>query len=219
MVESKKIQAFRANNSYCGKSLCEGFTLIEVLIVIGIFAVISAVSFATLTQYISVNEKLEKNAIETSRLQKAFTLLERDLRYMVDRTVRDEYGDTEGAFITNYANGFPGEQIRFTTIHPDYALPNSGRLQRVVWRLDNSELFRDNWNYLDRDLDSPLNSFKVLSDVSHMDVEQFRWTDTFGLQQGTQFTSEDQFPYAVRITLSLNDGKEYMRLFDLANGT
>ncbi len=200
-------------------SRCRGFTLIEVLIVVGIFAVLSSISFTTLSQYINATEKLAKNDQEVRRLQKTFTLLERDLRYLVPRSVRDEYSDTESAFLVNYANGLHGEQIRFTTIHPDYAIPGSGKLQRVAWRVDNNELYRDNWNALDRDSETELNSLLVMELVESLEVEQFSWSDDFGLQQGSQFDDENQFPFGIKLTLILTDGKTYERLFDLANGS
>jgi general secretion pathway protein J len=196
-----------------------GFTLVEVLIVIGIFAVISMVSYTSLSQYINVSEKLEQNSLQIQRLQKAFTLLERDLRYMVNRPVRDEYGDAEDAFLIEYVNGLPGEQLRFTTVHPDYALPGLGQLQRVAWRIDNNELFRDSWPKLDRASESEPNSLKVLENVDSFDIEQFSWSDDLGLQQGTQFGEINFFPIGIRITMTMVDGKEYARLFDLANGT
>ena len=201
------------------KSASAGFTLVEVLIVIGIFAVISMVSYTSLSQYINVSEKLEQNSLQIQRLQKAFTLLDRDLRYMINRPVRDEYGDVEDAFLIEYVNGLPGEQLRFTTVHPDYALPGLGRLQRVAWRIDNNELFRDSWPKLDRVSESEPNSLKVLENVDSFEIEQFSWSDDLGLQQGTQFGESNFFPVGVRITMAMVDGKEYARLFDLANGT
>jgi len=193
--------------------------LIEVLIVIGIFAVISMVSYSSLTQYITVSEKLEQNTLQIQRLQKTFTLLERDLRYMVNRPVRDEYGDVEDAFLIEYVNGLPGEQLRFTTLHPDYTLPGLGRLQRVAWRIDNNELYRDSWPTIDRVSESKPISLRVLDDVDSFDIEQFSWSDDLGLQQGTQFGETNFFPVGVRITMAMVSGMEYTRLFDLANGS
>ena len=84
------------------------------MIVIGIFAVISAVCYSALTQYISVTEKLEQKEQNQQKLQKLFTLMEKDFRYIVNRSVRDEYGDEEPAFELDRNSEINGE---FVTIY------------------------------------------------------------------------------------------------------
>ena len=73
--------------------LQKGFTFIEVMVAVAIFGVISSICFAALSQYLKVREGIERSNREIQQLQRAFSLMERDLRFLVNRPVRDEYGD------------------------------------------------------------------------------------------------------------------------------
>jgi len=200
-------------------SQASGFTLVEVLIVVGIFAIISAVSYSALSQYIRVSEKLELKQQQMQNLQRAFSLMERDFRYMVSRSVRDEYGNNEPAFLSEYANGLPGETVRFTTVLQDYELPEFGRLQRVAWRIDDSSLFRDNWKSLDRTEDDPVRSFTALTGVSAFEIVYFSWSDSSGIEITDFETGDEQIPFAIKVSIEMESGDQYYRLFDIANGT
>jgi general secretion pathway protein J len=206
------------NHTWAGQAY-KGFTLVEVLIVIGIFAVITSISYGALTQYIEVSEKLSASQLKIERMQRALTLMERDFRYMVNRSVRDEYGDRKNAFLVDDNDKLDGEFVRLTALHSDPVLLHSGQLQRVAWRVDEGKLIRESWSTLDRDSESNTRALKVLEDVDLVEIEKYNWSDTFGLQTGTQFNDQEIFPYGLKITLQMKDGKNFSRVFDLANGS
>ena len=78
-----------------------GFTFIEVLVAVGVFAVVSSISYATLSQYLKVREGVSASNLELRQLQRTFSLLDRDLRFIVNRPVRDGFGDPEPAWLAN----------------------------------------------------------------------------------------------------------------------
>ncbi|MDH3694779.1 MAG: type II secretion system minor pseudopilin GspJ, partial [Gammaproteobacteria bacterium] len=128
-----------------------GFTILEMAIAIGIFAIIAVISYGALIQFLDTRDKLSERHSDLRELQFLFSLMEQDFRFMTDRSVRDEYGETELAVIAAPSNDLEeGELIRFTTALPD---PNSQdwyQLQRVSWRLINGEIYRVSWPVLDR---------------------------------------------------------------------
>jgi len=196
-----------------------GFTLIEVLIVVAIFAVITSIGYVVLTQYISTTEKLELNQIRIQKLQQTFSLLEKDFRYIQSRSVRNEFGDFEASFAIENSSQIPGELIRFTTAHADYLSYDTGKLVRVVWSLDGDSLIRNTWPVVDRDESIEISAQEVLHDVDRVEIQMYEWTDTFRLQTVANLSDGIDIPYGLKLTLFTNDGFEYYRIFDIANGT
>ncbi len=195
-----------------------GFTLIEVLVSVAIFAVIAAISYATLSQYLGVRDRLKTSYERIQLLQQSFTLLERDLRYLTNRTVRDEFGDAEAAFMLDNEFGLSGELLRFTTAEPDFENIGMARLRRVVWRLQDGNLNREAWQVLDRDQDAELSSLVVMEDVDSVAIDAFEWNDIQGARRMDRAAIGGQVPYGIELTITLDNGQIIRRLFDLANG-
>ena len=70
----------------------KGFTLLEMVVAIGIFAIIATVSYTSLNQFLDTRDMLESRQDELTALQMTMTLLGRDVRFMLNRPVRDSYG-------------------------------------------------------------------------------------------------------------------------------
>ncbi len=187
------------------------------LVAIGIFAVISSISYATLSQFLKVRDGVEDSLQEMRELQQTFTLFERDFRFMVSRPVRDEYGDLEQAVLFD-GGGLEGELIRMTVSEPDVAVIGSSRLRRVGWRLVDGDLYRDSWLVLDRVQDSEPVSRLVLRDVRQVEVLAYEWEEGAGVKQLLD-AEPAQLPYAAELLVTLENEREYRRIFDLANGT
>lgn len=194
-----------------------GFTFIEVMVSIGVFAVIATICYATLSQYLRVRDGVETHRRALQELQRAFTLVERDLRFAVDRPVRDEYGEPEPAFLLN-AIGRAGELFRITVSEPDIGSPGRTRLRRVAWRLDDGALYRDSWQVLDRVQDSEPTSRRVLENVAVVDVVVYEWRDEDGVRQILDGELA-ALPFGAEILVSMDNDRDYRRLFDLANGS
>jgi len=144
-------------------------------VAIGIFAVISSMSYATLSQFLIVRDGVEASQREMRQLQQTFTLFERDFRFMVARPVRDEFGDAETAVVFE-SGDIEGEIIRMTVSEPDTAVAGSSRLRRIGWRLQDGDLYRDTWLVLDRVQDSEPVTRLILREVSQVELLAYEWT-------------------------------------------
>ena len=204
----------RALNQFRSK----GFTLIEVMIAVAIFAVIAAISYATLSQYLVVREKVSLSYDRIQALQRSLLLIERDLRYLTNRPVRDEYGDEELAFMIDNEFGLPGELLRFTTAQPDFKNLGLARLIRVVWRLEDGELYRDVWTALDRDQGVEPVSMLIMDKIDEIEIDAYEWTDDLGLKKMDRSALTGNVPYGLELNLRLDNDQSIRRLFDLANG-
>ena len=76
-----------------------GFTLIEVLIALSITAFVAALAYSSLSRAIDGVEGTRAIAERTSEINRAWTILSRDLRQFVPRPVRDEFGEEEPAML------------------------------------------------------------------------------------------------------------------------
>ena len=192
--------------------------MIEVMIAVAIFAVIAAISYATLSQYIVVREKVSLSYERIQALQRSLLLIERDLRYLTNRPVRDEYGDEEMAFMIDNEFGLPGELLRFTTAEPDFQNLGLARLIRVVWRLEDGELYRDVWTALDRDQGVEPISTLIMDKIDEIEIDAYEWTDDLGLKKMDRSALTGNVPYGLELNLRLDNDQSIRRLFDLANG-
>lgn len=194
-----------------------GFTLMEMVIAIGIFAVIATVAYGSLSQFIDTYEHLKERNTSLRSLQTAFALLGRDVRYAARRPVRDEYGDVRAAFIAQPSNPpAPGELLRLTVSGPDPAVPTLQRLTRVAWRLDDGKLYRVRWRVLDRAADSPEYARLVLEDVAGLEIRFLNVDGQGELQATEEWSASQQLPQGVEILLTWDGGREYRRVFEVS---
>lgn len=198
-----------------------GFTLIEMLVAIGIFAVIAVISYSGLSQFLHNRALLQQRTDRLHSLHTAMLLLEQDLRFAVARPVRDGFGDPEPVLVAGSDNELaPGELLRLTTARPSVELAPAQRLERVAWRLDDGTLLRVSWRVLDRDQDSEELSRAVLRDVRDLDLEYLRWSaETQTLQRSSGWPDTGTLPVGVDLLLTLDSGDQYRRVLVMANGS
>jgi len=206
-----------------------GFTLIEVLIAMAITAVIALLAYTSLSTVIAGVESVRREADYTYQLNRAFQLLSRDLRQVVERPIRDELDGTESAL-----EGGPlaRQTLALTRAgwHNTVGLPRS-TLQRVAYYLDDQQLIRASWAVLDRVGAAEPNEVVLLDNVETFEVQfldqvsQLRinrgieldrrfWADNW-LADVSQPGSVVGLPAAVLIRLQLVDWGEIERLYVL----
>ena len=155
-----------------------GFTLLEMLISLFIFTLISVIAFASLNQVRLADHRVGQSISQLKALQTALRRMERDLSQMTLRAVRSENGDTLPAIITKQdANEF---YIEFTRSGVDPVFnQNKTDLMRVAYYLENNKLYRRVWLQLDRTRDTPVETYVILNDIDSIEL-------TFLDDQGTQ---------------------------------
>jgi len=197
----------------------KGFTLLEMVVAIGVFAVIAAISYGSLNRFLAAREMITDRNQTLSALQITMTLLEYDFRYAVNRPVRDGFGDDEPALIGGQDQPLgPGELVRLTVNRPDTNLAATPALQRVAWRLDDGVLKRVTWQVLDRDQDSAEYVRDLLSRVSEAEF-RFLSTEAERLRSNTEWLGAEGLPVGVELLVTLHNGRQYRRVFELANGS
>ena len=138
-----------------------GFTLVELLVALAIFAVIAIMAYGGLSTVLQVHSHLEQQGTQLAQLQIAFTWLERDLEQIVSRSIRDEYGEKQPAIQGNL------QQLELTRAGwRNPAQQPRSTLQRVAYHLEDNSLWRSYWQVLDRAQDSRPLQVDLLSNLT-----------------------------------------------------
>ncbi len=127
-----------------------GFTLIEVLIVLGIFSIIGMVSAQIVSRTLDNNRVLSERGARLAAVQRSMQILQRDLLQISPRGIRDQLGDPLEPLMIG-ADGMI-EFTRFGWRNP-LGRPRS-ELQRVGYIVQDETLYRAYWMVLDRAPDS-----------------------------------------------------------------
>lgn len=202
-----------------------GFTLLEMLISVAIFAVLAGLAFGG---YIAIARQYDTTHAAQERLQeirRAVTLMERDLFQARNREVREAF---QGDFLPALRGGvnalLPIELTRGGWRNP--ASMTRATLQRVAWQREEDKLFRLHWQVLDQAQDSEPARLEVLDGVDEI---AFRFLDASGnwheqwppidvsapLPGPADEPVEQPLPVAIEFILELEDAGRIRRLVEL----
>lgn len=143
-----------------------GFTLIELIIAIAVFAVMAAMAYGGLSSVISTREAVTTALERSKRLQMASWRLRNDIEQIVPRPIRDGFGDREPAIV-----GSPDLGLLFTRNGWRNPLGDlRSHMQRVAYRIDEDDnLVRAHWRVLDRAQDSAAVESTLFENVSNVE--------------------------------------------------
>lgn len=201
-----------------------GFTLVEVLIALGITVVVGLIAYSGLSSVIDSTEATENHAERLHSVNRAFTVVSRDIRQIVARPIRDEFGETRPAVIGGDLAQFPLSLTRGGW-HNSLGSPRS-ELQRVRYYLEDEALWRETWLALDRSSGSESQRVKLLSDVEEFSVQFLNaraefdadslstdsWLDSWAIE-----TASDSvvLPEAIAINLYIEAWGNLRRIYEL----
>lgn len=196
-----------------------GFTLIEVLVAMAIFAVLSVLAYGALSQTLISREVLSSRMERLQAVQRTVRLITRDFLQLAPRPVRGELGDGyEPALSTAFSSGFAVELTRGGWTNP-MALPR-GTQQRAAYRLEEDELIRYHWNVLDHTFSNEIIGVSLLDGVNGVAFlfmqENGDWTDQWPPSGREGPLGLRLRPRAVQIVLDLVDEGEITRIVEVA---
>jgi general secretion pathway protein J len=196
-----------------------GFTLLEILVAVAIFAVVSIMALGGYNQLITQSERIEANNARTRAVQVAIQRMVQDFAEIEPRPVREPLGDApQPVLLADERGDTLAEFTRAGWSNPA-GVPRP-TLQRVAYRFDDKKLRRDYWLALDRTLQAPPTSVVLLDQVKDVKlrfltpdrVYQDQWPP-----QGGGGTSNSPYsrPIAIEVTLELEDLGKLVRLVEL----
>lgn len=125
-----------------------GFTLVELLVALGISALVAMLAYAGISSAIGASAGMQREVRQLADLQRALNIIEEDLAQAVPRAIVDAYGSDQPAF---RGGRFQDVLLEFT--RGGVANPQDLRrseLQRVRYVLRDGRLWRQWWSAVDR---------------------------------------------------------------------
>ncbi len=187
-----------------------GFTLLEVLVAVLLFAIAAALAYGGLRGIVAAQAQGNEAKARLGRLQFAVSLIERDVASAARRGVRDAYGVPRPAL--------EGEAQRIELTRYGHAnalaLPRA-EMERVSYLRREDRLLRLRWPSLDHAPGARAAEDELLDGVDALDIvyldaqgrEHRQWPPTRG--------AAEILPRAIRVTMDVQGFGEIRRVLEL----
>jgi len=192
----------------------QGFTLLEIIIAMAIFSMISLASFSIFDTVIRGDEASKTHADRLYKLQRTFMIIERDVLQIARRTVRIDgeapligYIHTDQTALSSDTEilGF----VRSGWRNPGLLLPR-GDMQSVAYRLQDNVLERLHYNFVDAVVGQKPTTRKLIDHIKELKFEFYygdKWQDEI---------QKELLPLAIAIELDVEDFGSVRREFLIA---
>jgi len=194
-----------------------GFTLLELLVALAIFAVIAVMAYSGLDTVLTARQQTDQHATQLARLQMAFIWLGRDIEQHINRPIRNQYGDRQATLQGTISQM---ELTRAGWRNP--AQQQRSSLQRVAYHLEEKTLWRSYWRVLDRAQDAVAIRMGLLKEVNEIQFryldEHLRWHEqwpplNFSNRAPNKQANSNQTLKAIEVTLTVEKWGRLIRLF------
>jgi general secretion pathway protein J len=197
-----------------------GFTLVELMISMSIFALLSIMAYGGLDSVIQNKQRTEASMLRLSQLQLSMTKLHRDFEQISTRVATDELG---GKLLN--LSAVQGNDLLIQLTRNGWRNPaklNRSHLQRVAYKLEEDQLIRMSWIYVDRAQDDQLIETVLIDNLQDvqlrfMDARQV-WHDSWPPISLNTTNTTSRLPQGIEIKLQMNDWGDITRVFRVPPG-
>jgi general secretion pathway protein J len=197
----------------------DGFTLLEVLVAIAIFAIVGVMSLTGYTQLQRQSEYQEQRLERVREVQRAVQTITQDLTQIEPRPIREPIGEQRIPAL------LAGDSVEYKLEFTRAGWSNTAglprpTLQRVAYRLDQDGLWRDYWRVLDRTQAAEPTRNNVLKGVRSVTFRFMtparEWVDRWPVLEGQNTLEQERArPAAIEVTLELDDWGVLRRLVEV----
>lgn len=191
-----------------------GFTLLEVLIAIAIFSLISLASFTIFNTVLGSAETSKKKIARLNEIQRAFLIMERDFLQISRRSIRVDGEKPLKGFIHTEQQNFNSDSQSIAFVRAGWRNPNlimpRGDMQSVAYRLTDTTLERLHFNFVDAVVGQEP---KVRALLTHVKSLEFEYFD--GRKWQKQLAKES-LPMAIAVDIELDGFGKIRREFLVA---
>lgn len=193
-----------------------GFTLLELLVAVAVFAVLSAMAYGGLRNVIDNSQQTEQSMQRLQQVQLAILKISRDFSQLSQRNIRDGYGNSNNYVMTGEGGDIFIEFSRGGRRNPAELLRS--HLQRVAYKLEENKLSRLHWPHLDRTQEMEPYESVLLEDVVDASVRFLdannEWHNEWPpLDVSGQADANPVVLSAIEFSMELEDWGELVRLF------
>jgi len=195
-----------------------GFTLLELMIASIIFAIMAMMAYGGLDNVIQNSASSERALKRLQQAQQCVSVLNRDFSQIIQRDIRDEYGNKLPYLIAGSNIDNLIEFTRGGRVNPANLLRSS--LLRVAYRFDDEKLVRLQWPQLDRAQNTEPDKTTLLDNMESVTLrfldEKAEWHEQWPpLNTGSGSTPGAAAikPTAIEIVMQLKDWGDIRRLY------
>jgi len=194
-----------------------GFSLLEVLVAVAIFALIAGAAFAGIEALIGARERVTQATERLRALDLALGGMVRDLGHALARPARGAGGAPLPA-LAGGTQGFELSHMGFAAL----ANPAAGRVRRTAWALDQQALTRIRWPSVDRaDFGARPEPERLVDEIEGLRLRYLdrsgQWRREWPPREGPD-ARLDALPIAVEIELESRQLGPLRRLVQLPQG-
>lgn len=197
------------------RTRARGFTLLELLIAVAIFAVVGVMAYGGLQAVLGQQVIARDNADRFREIQFAVQQVSRDLYQLQPRPVREQLGDGHrSAVLADARQRYGVEFTRGGWTNP-LGQPRAA-IQRVAYELDEDRLLRLHWFVPDHTLTEEPVEREILSGVRDFRLRFFSgagWSDEW--PPGLSAQDPAMLPVALEFVIELEDVGEIRRLIEV----
>lgn len=196
------------------KSRAHGFTLMEVLLALFIFAIVMTMIAGGFNVAMRAEQQVAAASKQLKTFQIAETIITRDIEQVIMRPVRNENGELLPAFIFSPSDENMLEFTRAGNVNPQSSAKRS-TLLRVAYSLVDGNLVRKTWRVLDRTADSLPDQRVLLHNVDSIQLQTLNKENEF-------YELTDRFvtiPRVLQLTIVLAEQGNITRIIKLPGGT
>ncbi|KPH92862.1 general secretion pathway protein GspJ [Pseudoalteromonas porphyrae] len=189
-----------------------GFTLLEVMVALGILAFVILATHQILDSTTKAKEASDEKIAELNGLQTTFRLMDQDFSQMTKRAVRDESGDIQEFYLLagRYTLNSQYDGIGFVRdgwVNPINLLPRS-ELQAVGYRVIDDNLERVHRVYVDQ-----LDNLEPRVQVILENIEDLKFEFLDDKIEWQEQWQKKELPKAVAVTITRIDEEPLRRIF------
>ena len=197
-----------------------GFTLVELLVALAIFAIVSGFAYRSLNMMLESREALQKESRKWRDVALFVGRVERDLDSVLPRLALSSSGTPLAPVSSTLDVLTTGDGLALTRAGSPLQENTLAAPQRVAYRLKDGTVERLMWSSVDAAPRQDPVATPVLPQATRLafrflDLKSGEWRTSWGLPG----SAETNPPAAVEMTLTLASGESIVRLMDIPSTT
>jgi general secretion pathway protein J len=197
----------------------QGLTLVELLVAVAIFGILSAMAYRALTVVLESRDRIELETRKWRGLSLFFTRIEQDVAAIAPRPIRDARGALSPAVVGNPTNTANGDAALILTrtgfaMEPGEVAPP----RRLGYRLRAGVVELLSWSGLDQGPQAAPRINALLPEINALDIRYLDRRGQWSLNwpQADVPASATAIPAAIEVSLTLVSGQRITRLLPTA---
>jgi len=194
-----------------------GFTLIEVMVSLAIFAALAAAAYTTLNGVVEASRVVNEQMTRLQAVQRTVQRMTMDFGQLTPRPVRDELGDGRLPVLRAGARSLELVELSRGGWSNPLVLPRPA-VQRVAYRIEEDRLIRRQWPVMDRTLATEPAEATLLEGLRDIRIRYLsgdEWTEQWPPDAGAGAGALALRPRAVEFVLVVEELGEIRRVIEV----